>query len=83
MNCSALLLQRQSEEGVRLRPQFIHRRDGHAVTGNGEESDLTAGCIDLPCDGLPGCKAADARRRKVDYRDLPHVFPRREQAAQW
>src|SRR6266404_5832799 len=74
MNCAALLLQRQSEEGVRLRPQLIHCRDGHAVTGNGEESDLTAGCVDLTCDGLPGCKPAAARRRKVDYRDLLHVL---------
>src|SRR5215472_9186023 len=74
MNCVTLLLQRQSEEGVRLRPQLIHCRDGHAVTGNGEESDLTAGCVDLAGDGLPGCKPAAARRRKVDYRDLLHVL---------
>jgi hypothetical protein len=32
---------------------------------------------------LPGCKLAGARRRKVDYRDLLHVFSRRERAAQW
>jgi hypothetical protein len=48
------------------------------MTGNGEESDLTAGCVDLACDGPPGCKPAGERRRKVDYRDLPHVFSRRE-----
>src|SRR5262249_51845514 len=74
MNWFTFLLQGQGEEGVRLGPQLIHCRDGHAVTGDGEESDLTAGCVDLTGDGLPGCKPADARRRKVDYRDLLHIL---------
>jgi hypothetical protein len=61
MNRPSLLLQRQSEEDVRHRPKFVHYPDGHAVTGNGEESDLTTGVVDLTCSGLPRCKPADAR----------------------
>src|ERR1043166_1443335 len=61
---------------MRLRPQLIHVRKGDTVTCNREETDLTTGCVDLPCDSLSAGEPTDPRRRKVDYRDPLHIFSR-------
>src|ERR1700730_14163879 len=83
MNCFELLVQRQREEGMRLRPQFIHCGNGDAVRSDGEESDLTASRVNLPCNGLSCGKPAAACCRKIDDRDLLHALLTSGPTAQW
>jgi hypothetical protein len=73
MNRFALLFQRESEEGMRLRAQCIHDGDRHAVAGNGEKSDLATVSVNLLRGGLPCRKSASKRLREVDDRDLAHL----------